>query len=364
MLGKALNRLYWDRDKLLKYQEKKLRSVVEYAYQNVSFYHNKFKENGIHPSEIKTIEDLNKLPIVTKKELKSEKTEQLVSREYDYTKLKRVRTSGSTGNPLYIYLNNTENEWRKSIYMRANVSCGQRPRDSWVFVSSPHHFGDTTGMQRRLGVFAQKVVSVFTDIEEQIEYVRKEKPDILDGYSSAIHYLAKEVKNRNVSDIKPRIMFGTADLITETSQKFVEDVFGAPFLDQYGCSEIDRSAWQCPEKIGYHMDVDSVITQFVDDNGDETSPGERGEIIYTSLFNYSMPFIRYAVGDVGTPLDDECTCRRTFPLMKVQEGRKDSFIISPDGRVISPYEFMIAMYDFPYFQQIGQYRIIQKPWTQ
>ena len=360
MLGNALNRLYWDHDKLVKYQEQKLRSVVEYAYQNVKFYHDIYKENGIHPSDIKTIKDLNKLPIVTKSELKSQKTEHLVSKEYDYTKLKKVRTSGSTGNPMHIYVNNAENEWRKAIYMRANVSCGQRPRDSWVFVSSPHHFGDTTGIQRKLGIFAQKVVSVFTNIADQIEYVKKEKPDILDGYSSAINYLAKEVKERNISGISPRIMFGTADLLTEHQQKYVEDVFGAPFLDQYGCSEIDRSAWHCPEKIGYHMDIDSVITQFVDKNGEETAPDERGEIIYTSLFNHSMPFIRYAVGDVGYLLDDECTCRRTFPLMTIKEGRKDSFIITPDGKTISPYEFMIAMYDFPHFQQIGQYRILQK----
>ena len=359
MLGKALNRLYWDQDRLLKYQEKKLRSVVNNAYHNVQFYHDKFKANNIHPSDIKTIKDLDKLPIITKKDLKSQETERLIATGYDITTLKKGRTSGSTGNPLHLYFNNQEDEWRKTIYMRANVSCGQRPRDSWVFVSSPHHFGDTTGIQRKLGIFAQKVVSVFTDVEDQIAYVRKEKPDILDGYSSALVHLAKEVKRKDITDINPRIMFGTADFIDKTSQKLMEDVFGAPFLDQYGCSEIDRSAWKCPEKTGYHMDVDSVITQFVDDEGEQVALGEQGEVIFTSLFNHTMPFIRYAVGDMGIALDDECTCNRNLPLMDIKTGRKDSFILTPDGKVISPYEFMIAMYDFPYFQQIGQYRILQ-----
>ena len=358
-LETSLRRLHWDQKKLRKYQEKKLHSLVNYAYHNVEFYHDKLKEQNIRPTDIRTIEDLNKLPIVKKEELKAETAERLVSKQYDHRQLKMKRTSGSTGKPFQFYINGKEDEWRKAIYMRANISCGQNPRDSWVFVAAPHHFGDTTRIQRKLGIYAQKVVSVFTDVNEQIRLVREGKPDVLDGYSQSLLLLAKEVEDRNIYDIRPRIIFGSADLIDEASGRYLEEVFRAPFYDQYGCSEIDRSAWQCPEKIGYHMDVDSVITQFVDENGEEVAPGESGEIIFTSLFNYSMPFIRYAVGDVGRPIDDICPCGRSLPLMKMVDGRTDSFIVSPDGRILTHYEFIVVMFEFPYFQDIAEYRIIQ-----
>jgi phenylacetate-CoA ligase len=108
------------------------------------------------------------------------------------------------------------------------------------------------------------------------------------------------------------------------------------------------------------MDVDSVITQFVDKDGNEVSAGERGEIIQTSLFNYAMPFIRYEVGDVGVPSDDECSCGRRLPLIKTVEGRTDSLVVLPDGRILSPRTLTVAVNMFDQYESIEQFRIVQK----
>ena len=357
-LACARRRLYWDRDELRRYQEKRLRAVVRYAYDNVPFYHEKFREAGVKPDDVKGLDDLPKLPLVRKSEFKLVPPRERVSLEFDVDKLKAIRTSGSTGQPFTTYVCGREDEWRKAIYMRANISCGQKPRDRWVVVTAPHHFRDTTGLQRKLGVYAQTCVSVFMSVDEQVRVISGLKPDVLDGYSGALFLIAKELDKRGLSLIRPRIVFGTADLVDAASRRFMEDVFGAPYLDQFGCAEIDRSAWQCPERVGYHMDVDSVIMEFVDRGGNAVSAGERGEIVYTSLFNFAMPFIRYAVGDVGVPSDDECPCGRSFPLMEVVEGRKDSFLVMPDGRLLSPRVFTNAMSRF--FEKIVQYRVVQK----
>jgi len=357
-LGSAMRRPYWDSVKLQRFQEKRLRSVVDYAYRHVHFYHEKFRDAGVRPSDVRGLDDLEKLPIVRKSELKNVDARKLVSMEYDIRRLKANRTSGSTGQPFTTYLSKVEIDWRKAIYMRANISCGQKPRDRWVFVTAPHHFADTTNIQRRLGIFAQTCVSVFDTVDWQIEMISKLRPDILDGYSGSLLLIAKELNRRGLRLIRPRIVFGSADLMDAASCRFMEEVFGAPYYDQFGCAEIDRSAWQCPEKVGYHMDVDGVITEFVDEDGDRVSAGERGEIVYTSLFNYAMPFIRYAVGDVGVPSDDECPCGRKFPLMEVVEGRRDSLLVLPDGRLLSPMAFRNALSKF--FEKIVQYRVVQK----
>jgi len=357
-LARAMKRAYWDDVKLRKYQERRLRSVVKYAYDFVPFYHEKFRKVGVIPGDIKTLEDLTKLPIVRKDEMRCEDPRKLVSVEYDINKLKVERTSGSTGQPFATYMSGVEDDWRKSIYMRANISCGQKPRDRWVVITSPHHFKDTTGIQRRLGIYAQTCVCLFSSVEEQIRFINEARPDVLDGYSGSLLLLAKEVNGRGLKTIRPRIIFGSADLMDVASRQFLERVFEAPFYDQFGCAEVDRTAWQCPEKAGYHIDVDSVIMQFVDNEEDEVSNGERGEIVYTSLFNYAMPFIRYAVGDVGVPSDEKCPCGRTFPLLKIVEGRRDSVLLLPDGRLLSPMAFRIAMSRF--FEKIMQYRVVQK----
>jgi phenylacetate-CoA ligase len=103
-----------------------------------------------------------------------------------------------------------------------------------------------------------------------------------------------------------------------------------------------------------------MILQFMDKSGEEVSVGERGEIVCTSLFNKAMPLIRYAIGDVGVPSDESCTCGRTLPLMKVVEGRKDSLLLFPDGRVITPRTFTIAMNEFKFYRYVDQFRLTQK----
>jgi phenylacetate-CoA ligase len=359
-LASAMQRQHWDRDKLRKYQEKRLRAVVKYAYEHVPFYHKKFKSAGIKPDDIKCLENLSKLPLIRKSEFRQVSPRQRVSIEFDINKLKMIRTSGSTGEPFTIYICDREDEWRKAIYMRANISCGQRPRDRWVTVTAPHHFHDTTEIQRMLGIYAQKCISVFERVEDQVKKIEKFNPDILDGYSGSLLLLAQEVKRQGINTIRPRIIFGSADFIGIESRKFLEDVFNAPFYDQFGCAEIDRSAWQCIERNNYHMDVDSVIIQFIDENGEEVAHGERGEIVYTSLFNYAHPIIRYAINDVGIPVDGECSCNIKLPLMKIVEGRKDSFIVLRDGRIFAPMSFWTIMRYFKYSDYIEKFRVIQK----
>lgn len=356
----ARRRLYWDKDKLRRFQEKNLRSVVDYAFRFVPFYHEKFKEAKVTPDDVRTLQDLSKLPIVKKNEIRVEEPRRLISIESDPQKLKVVRTSGSTGKPFSVYLSPPEDDWRKAIYMRANMSCGQKPRDRWVAITAPHHFGDTTRLQQRLGVFARHNISVFSGLDSQIQFVNTVKPNVLDGYSGSLLLLAREIERRGLRSVSPRMIFGTAELIDGVSVKIIEKVFNAPFYDQFGCVELDRTAWQCPHKVGYHMDVDSVITQFVDSEGTETSPDEQGEVLYTSLFNYAMPLIRYAVGDVGQYSLEECSCGRVLPLMKVIEGREDSFVTLPNGQLLSPRAFTIAMSMFRRYQDIDEFRIIQR----
>lgn len=358
-LQEMYHRAYWPRGKLLSYQNKRLRSVVRYAYDFVPFYNRTFRLAGIRPDSIKTVSDLGKLPIVGKNEIR-EDPDSLISREFRQQDLRTLSTSGSTGKPLRIFVSKDEDGFRKAKHLRANMSCGHMPLDRWVTVTSPSHFSEVSGFQHMLGIYAPVFVSVFADVRTQLSAVAEIRPDVLDGYSSSLFVLAKEADRTSMDAIRPKAIFGGAELADDATRRFVEEVFDAPFYDQYATIEFERMAWQCPARFGYHMDADALVMQFVDENGEDVAEGESGEIVCTSLFNYAMPFIRYAVGDTGISSDEECPCGRKLPLMKMIEGRKDSLLFLPGGRILSPRAFTVAMGRFPSNQCIEQYRVTQK----
>jgi len=350
--------IYWSRDRLLKHQTTELRRIVNYAFNNVPFWHRRFKDNGLKPDDIETVDDLNKLPILRKSEVRRNFS-QMISRDFDARSLKRIVTSGSTGRPLTLYINSKEDEFRKARHLRANVFCGQKMRDNWVVITSPYRFEKIARLPQLLKIYAMNTLSVYEDPCRQLIAVEKMRPNILEGYSSSLYLLAKQAERQGVETIRPRIMFSGAELIDDMHRRFIAETFDAPIYDQYAANEFERIAWECPAKIGYHIEADALIVQFVDENGDAVAPGERGEIICTSLFNYAMPLIRYALGDIGVSASEECTCGLRFPLMKMIEGRSNSIIFLEDGRPISPLAFICAMQLFRLFNHIEQWRIVQ-----
>ena len=358
-LRSLLRRVYWPEERLRRYRNERLREVLAYAYENVSFYHRKFREAGVKPGDVRSVEDLKKLPILRKDEVRRN-LDQMVSRRFEVSRLKMLRTSGSTGEPLCFHISGVEDEYRKARHLRANIVCGQRLRDRWVLITHPLYFSQATRLQRFLGFYAPIPVSVFDDVDEQISKIERLKPDVLDGYASSLLLLARRVEEREVKTIRPRFLISGADLIDPSSRRYVEEVFGVPFYDQYGCAEFERLAWQCEERRGYHIDADSVVMEFVDEDGERVAPGETGEIVCTSLFNYAMPFIRYAVGDLGKASEDACACGRTFPLMKLVEGRKDEVVVLPDGRALSSFAFIAGMYQLSFYKDIDRFRVVQK----
>jgi len=354
-----LRHTHWKRERLLNHQNKKIREIVRYAFDNVPFYHEKFLQLGIKPEDVKTVEDLNKLPIIRREELQHN-NEKLISKQFDVQELKVVSTSGSTGKPLFTYLSGREDAFRKAKLLRPHIVCGQKMRDKWVVIGPPWQSGEVTRLQKFLDFYVPISVSVFDDAVTQAQNIEKLKPDVVDGYSNSLVLMAKEMEKKGMKTITPKFIMGGAELIDMPSRKFLEEVFSAPFYDQYASEELQMVAWQCPEKQGYHIDADSVIMQIVDEEGEEASLGEKGEIVCTSLFNYAMPFIRYALGDVGVAAEESgCLCGITFPLMEVIEGRKDSVVVLPDGRKVPALVFGWIMEFYKFYRNIYQYRIVQ-----
>lgn len=336
-------------------QNKKIRSIVKHAYDNTEFYHYKFRRAGIHPEDIKTVDDLKKLPFTTKEELRTQPLEAKISKDTDLSKCLVTETSGSTGIPLKIVYNKTADDFSKAINLRSHVENGLKIRSKWAVFGDPHHYQKPRWFQK-LRIFSPVQISVFKPINEQIDTLTKFKPEVLDGYTSSIRLLAEAIEKNGIKDINPKVIFGTSELLDSETRKFINSVFDVEMIDHFGCVEFNRTAWECSEHAGYHIDADSVIMEFIE-NDENVSPGERGEIAYTGLYNYAMPLLRYKIEDVGIPSDDYCSCGRGLPLMKLIEGRSDSFMQVPDGRIFSPIVWTLITRKIP---GVGQLKAIQE----
>ena len=320
-------------EELRELQDRKLRAIIKYAYENVPLYHQKFDSAEIQPEDIKTVDDLPKLPITTKQEVRDNFPDKIVARGIDIKKCWLSHTSGSTGIPLTVAYDEEAEDYEKAVALRPNLSCGQRLFDKWIGFTDPRHIGKKKWFQR-FGLFNPVEFSLFEEIEKQISVLKERGPDILEGYPSHIYLLAKRINQEGI-EIRPRIVFTTAELLEAQTREYIQSTFNAVVYDQFGGVELGRTAWECPAHSGYHIDVEAVVMEFVKDRK-QVLPGESGEIIYTSLYNYAMPLIRYAVGDVGVPSHEKCPCGRGLPLMKVIEGRRDDFLVRSNGTIVSP----------------------------
>jgi phenylacetate-CoA ligase len=311
---------------------------------------------GVKPEDIKSVEDLKEVPMTTKAEIQASPLNDVVANNIDVTKCVKGITSGSTGLPLTIIIDRKGDDFRLALWGRAYFENGLRTRDKMATIIDPRHIRKRKRWVERLGILRRKEISVFDDVSHQMDILESFKPDVLKGYSSSLMILADFCKKKKGS-ARPRFIYTGAELLLEKDRKLIGSAFGCDVLDYYGASEFSLLAWECQNHIGYHMNSDATVIEFVN-NGEVVAPGERGEVVCTSLVNTAMPLIRYRIGDIGIPLAESCSCGRSLPLLKMLEGRTDDFLISLDGRIIPPTIFF--PYPFKSLKGIKQFKVIQE----
>jgi len=342
---------------LQRLQLKQFKALLNYAYENVAFYHKKFRAAGFKPDDFNGFKDLKKVPSITKFEVQEFDLRDVVARNVDLGSLINRTTSGSTGVPLAILVDSSVEDFESAVWLRAMFDDGFRFKDRLAVVTDPRSFPKKKNAFQRFGIVKRRYISIFDSVEKQIASLKEFKPDVIRGYASSLSILARGLKDF-VKEFKLRLIISTAELLDQQSKKFISSVFGAELFDFYACSEFGLLAWECKEHNGYHVNADAVLMEFVDDDGEAVAPEERGEIVCTSLYNSIMPLIRYRLEDVGIPSEDQCSCGRTLPLMRLIEGRKDDFLTTTDGRLISPTVFF--PYPFENTNWIKWFRVIQE----
>jgi phenylacetate-CoA ligase len=336
-------------------QSRKLKRIVAHAYRHVRFYRRVFDAARVRPDEIETAADLVRLPVIEKSELKRQAPEDLVDSSRPIGELIERRTSGSSGSPFRFFVDRAFDQHCKAQYLRPYLSNGRSVFERAVRFTS---FPDTRRRWfERLGLLRETRVDCVAPAAVQLETLRRENADIVQGYPSVLAALAARIDTQERGFRAPRIVFTDSELLTPPARRLIEAAFGAPVFDVFGTFETDNIGYECEEHAGYHLAIDCVVAEFVRD-GMPVEPGESGDLVCTVLDNYAMPFIRYRLDDTAAASPEACRCKRNLPLMSVVEGRHYDNVLLPDGATQSPLRILVAL------DSIGElaleYQIVQK----
>ena len=341
-------------------QETQLKKLIYFAYENVPYYTKLFNRINVKPSDISAIKDLERIPILTKQIIKKN-WQDFIPKNIDQIKCINGSTGGSTGAPLKYRMSNEDYERGSALLYRGFGYGGYKLGDKIAVIAGSSLVPTTKSeTKRKIQDFFLNTrhYSSFEMSEENLlKYfydVNKWKPDFFRGYPSSIYFFAKFIQDNNLKlNFQPKAIFTTAEKLFDKQKILIEEIFKAKVFDNYGLNDGGISAFECKEHNGMHIDGERSIMKVVDDEGKQVI-NQEGKILATSLYNYSLPFIRYDAGDLGIISDSECPCGRKTPLLKEISGRVTDFL-KLNNIVIGSPVLTVLMGKF----DIEQYQIIQ-----
>ncbi len=330
--------IYWSREEVMPEKEleelqmKRVRWVIRHAYENVPFYRRKLKEAGIHPDDVKTREDVAKIPFTTKEDLRENYPFGLFAVPKE--KVVRIHTSsGTSGKPKVVGYTAKDLENWIDMVARCLYMVGLREKDVFQNMVSYTFFTGGLGLHYGAERIGAMVVPAGTgNTEKQIRYM-------LDFGTTAIHctpsyamHIKEVAEDMGIepSDIGLRIGCFGAEPWSENTRKRLENAFGLKAFDSYGLSEMNGPgvAFECQEQDGLHIWVDHYFVELIDpETGEVVGEGEKGELVLTPLTKEALPLLRYRTGDLTMLMTDKCACGRTHPRIHRVFGRTDDMIV-------------------------------------
>jgi len=363
-----MTEMYWNEKietmplkELRKHQLKKLRNIVKYCYDNTRFYREKFDRVGLRPEDIKTLDDLEKIPFTTKEDLRDNYPFGMVA--VDLRDLVEVHaSSGTTGNPtIGAYTQNDIEVWQE-LMARSIYTTGGRKED---VIHIAYGYGLFTG---GLGFHygAQKIGMAIIPAsggmtKRQIKLMKDLGATILCCTPSFAVYLAETMIKEGVDpkkDLKLKSGLFGAEPWSEKIRERIEEELGIEAYDVYGLTELcgPGVSIECSEHNGLHIWNDHFLVETINpETGETLSPGEEGELVFTTLTKTGLPLLRYRTRDISVLETEKCTCGRTHSRMMRVRGRSDDMLIVR-GVNVFPSQIEYIVMSFP--ELAPQYQII------
>lgn len=342
------------------YQNNKLKKMIQYCYKNIPYYQDLFDSLGLKPEDIECIEDLCKLPILTKDDIKKDIEKFYPNSDQDI-KYFIGSTGGSTGIPLKYRLSEDSNDAGGAILFRGWGFAGYELGDKVAIIAGGSLVKKEQSFSKMINNYIhnfRRYSSYGMDNELLSKYAQDMidwKPKYIRGYASSVFQLAKFIKENNLEDkFDLNGAITTAEMLFPQQRKFISDVFNCDVFNTYGLNDGGVSAYECDNHAGMHIDIERSLLECVDEYGNNTY-NQEGKILATTLIDFSMPLLRYDTGDLGVLSDEQCTCGCQRPLLKELKGRITD-TLKLNGKLIGSPVLTVLMGK----TSVMQYQFIQR----
>jgi phenylacetate-CoA ligase len=333
------------------FQLKRLKKLVSDIYVTSPFYSARMKEAGVRPDDIRTLNDVSRLPTMKKTDLRDKYPDRLIVRPQSELRRYHV-SSGTTGKPTIVgYTRNDLENWSESL-ARAFTSFGLGENDVVQVSNGYGLFTGGLGMHYGAEKLGATVLPASTgNTSRQIELLVDLPVTAIACTPSYMFHIADECDRRGLDirkDTKLRAGILGAEPWSESMRKKIQDRTGIAAQNCYGASELSGPMFtECSEQAGIHVWGDLCLMEVLDENGEQCADGERGELVITMLQKEAFPLIRYKIGDISTIEWERCACGRTHPRLQRLSGRTDDMLIIRGINVFpSQVEEIIGEMDF------------------
>ncbi|MBD5559771.1 MAG: phenylacetate--CoA ligase [Clostridia bacterium] len=345
------------REEMLKLQNERLVENVQHVWDNVPFYRRKMEEAGVTPEDIHGVDDLHKLPFLTKDDLKEAYPFGMLGVPMEEA-VRIQSTSGTTGKRVVAFYTQDDIDIWDSCCARAIVAAGATNDDVChvcygygLFTGGP----GLNGGSHLVGSLTLPMSSGNT--ERQLQFMVDLGSTILCCTPSYAAYLAEAVNEKGLRDkIKLKAGIFGAETWSEEMRRDIEKQLGIRAYDIYGLTEVSGPgvSFECSEQTGMHINEDHFFPEIIDPETGEVLPeGETGELVFTCLTKKAFPLMRYRTRDLCTLSRDKCSCGRTLVKMSRLQGRTDDMLIVRGVNVFpSQIETVLLNEGFPANYQI------------
>lgn len=319
------------REKILTIQNEKLVAQVKHVWDNVPYYRQKMQEKNLTPEDIKSVEDLHKLPFLSKADLKAAYPYGLLAMPLkDCVRIHS--TSGTTGKRVIAFYTQKDIDMWNECCARAIVAAGGTNEDVCQVSYGYGLFTGGLGLDggsHKVGCLTVPTSSGNT--ERQIMFIMDLQATILCCTPSYAAYLGESMKEMGYKpeDIPLKAGIFGAEAWSEEMRRDIEKTLGIKAYDIYGLTEISGPgvAFECSEQKGMHINEDHFIAEIIDPETGEVLPeGTQGELVFTSIDKEAFPLLRYRTRDICVLSREKCSCGRTFIKMAKPRGRSDDML--------------------------------------
>jgi phenylacetate-CoA ligase len=317
---------------LRRYQTARLRALLHHAYEKVPFYRRRFDQAGFHPDQFLTLDDLQRVPVTRKAEIRLASDEEAIATNCDPSGLHRHTTGGSTGEPTRLRFTPFEDRLLMTFRLLATMRLGLRLRDRRTQIRTDQPY---PGRIDEHFILPSQIVYAFLPPDEMRANLRKFRPDVIRGFPSVLASFADQITDEDRLQLRPRFLTTDSENLTDLARAQIERAFQAPVFDIYDCYECNVIAYQCTRGEGYHVMDPAVVVEVLDEDW-PVQPGETGEIALTSLHAWAAPLIRYMPGDMVERGPSQCACGAPNSTLARVYGRTHDIFLLPNGRKLHP----------------------------